>query len=365
MILRLSFLGGQMEVIAGEAPRDFLGACRELAAEYPECRGTIVLAAVRGEAPAVDFHGAFAPEFQQKVRNIWALKASGQRLPERLDTPRPVFQVGIGEGRARTVLGSPPSLVANFCEAFARANPAAVARVTGLLVDGGVRLQVMGDMPELAQSRLLRRWDPHQETVRLSGPEPDRPKRHRVGVWVGGIVSAVIILGVALDSGLGDRVRAVTPDLGTGPFGPATTPFAAAPRPAEPPLQNGEVIEERGPTGPHTFYVDNRDALGFVARLVQRDGEVRRAFYVGPSQRAQVRGIPDGVYDVVFIQGRAFSLATMQFQSVLSVSRLDGPFEYATEAIPGGTRFWTKGVVTRAPQGRIKRYPVSTEWARK
>jgi hypothetical protein len=313
----------------------------------------------------VDFHGAFAPEFRQKVRNLWSLKANGHKLPERLDTPRPVFQVEIGEGRARTVLATPPGVVTSFCEAFARANPTAVVRVTGLLVDGAIRLQFMGDMPELAQSRLLRRWDQYKETVGISAPEPDRPRRHRVGLWIGGLVSAVVILGVALDGGLGDRMRAVTPDLGTGPFRPAPIPFAAAPRPAEPLLQNGEVIEERGPTGPHTFYADNRDSMGFVARLVQRNGAVRRAFYVGPSQRAQVRGIPDGVYDVVFIQGRAFSRATMQFQSVLSVSRLDEPFEYATEAIPGGTRFWTKGVVTQAPQGRIKRYPVSTEWARK
>lgn len=124
-------------------------------------------------------------------------------------------------------------------------------------------------------------------------------------------------------------------------------------------------MEQRGPTGPHSFYVDNRDARGFVARLVQRDGDLRRAFYVGPSQKAQLHGIPDGVYDVVFIQGRNFSRAMGQFQSGLCVVRLDKAFEYTTENIPGGTRFWTKGVVTQAVQGNIRRHPVADEWARK
>lgn len=212
MILRFSVARGRLDVIAGEGPAEFVRVCRELAAEYSDGSGTIVLRAVRGEAPTADFHGDFSSAFQQRLRNLWALAARAQRLPDRRGVPLPIFQIAVGDSEARPVLGNPPEVITKFCEAFARANPAAVVRVTGMLEDDVVNLHVMGEMPELVQGRLLRRWAEHQRMTSSVEHRPNLTKvsrserpvgrvRGTIGVW-----GAVILAGF-LAVGLKGRTR--------------------------------------------------------------------------------------------------------------------------------------------------------------
>jgi hypothetical protein len=129
------------------------------------------------------------------------------------------------------------------------------------------------------------------------------------------------------------------------------------------PLQNGEVLENTGETGPHVFHIENNDPDGFLARLVQRNGEGRRLFYVQGNDEAEISGLSDGVYDVVFIKGWLYSRECEDFFGDPTVFLLDEPVGYVTERTGSVTRTWRKGIKTKSISGDIKRIPVGDDWA--
>lgn len=82
--LRVVVDAGRVERFRGEMPSDLLETLRELVADYPGCRGTVVLRSVPGGEARVDFRGRFDEGFEQQVRNVWGLKSQGYSLPTRL-----------------------------------------------------------------------------------------------------------------------------------------------------------------------------------------------------------------------------------------------------------------------------------------
>jgi hypothetical protein len=53
----------------------------------------------------------------------------------------------VDHGEVRRIRGAPPEVVTRFCEAFARATPAVMARVGARREGGTTRLDFTGDMP--------------------------------------------------------------------------------------------------------------------------------------------------------------------------------------------------------------------------
>jgi hypothetical protein len=379
LLYRLSVANGQLETISGEIPEGLLRACRELVAEHLECSGTMIIREARQEPLRAEFRGTFSESFRQRVRNLLALYGAGQKIPERLQPPVLLFQVAIGEGGARIVTGNPPSSVMRFSEAFARANASSTARVCAFWEGGAPQLQFMGDMPPQAQERLRRHWRTELSGIQVPleprAPFRTRPNAPRVRGVFEALLRVLLSVGLAVGSfallvflGGGFRSRGPTVQPPSGNAAAMSVPVVGQMnlRQEEPSLQNGEQTEKRGRPGPHTFYVKNRESRGFLVRLVERGGDVRRAFYVGPGMTAEISGVPAGTYNVVLIQGRHFSRERGEFLSGASVSRLDEPIVFESGVGPAGERVtWRKGIVTRAPAGNIRRVAANPEWARK
>ncbi len=102
---------------------------------------------------------------------------------------------------------------------------------------------------------------------------------------------------------------------------------------------NGEVLVREG-SGGHVVRVENERAQDALVKLKDTDGRTRLAFYVVAGGVAEVGGVPDGEYRLMFATGDGFSRGCNRFIDNMRVqaSATRGAFETTIE---GGTPYYS------------------------
>jgi hypothetical protein len=191
--------------------------------------------------------------------------------------------------------------------------------------------------------------------VRLGGPARSviRPTTRPWPTFVGGLLAVLVMGGCASNPApaAGSGERTVTelapppvsePATAAGPGAAEPTPGPSGPRP-----DNGAVVVTRGTSGHGELAIENGTDQDALVTLALR-GSAVRAVYVRSSSNTDLRGIPDGTYDIFVAQGDGWNRELRRFTEFPAYSKFDDPAPFQTVRETGAIRY-TRLSITLQP----------------
>jgi len=183
--------------------------------------------------------------------------------------------------------------------------------------------------------------------VRLGGPARPviRPTTRPWPTLLGGLLAVLVVGGCASNpapaAGSGERtVTELAPP-------PASDPAEPTPGPSGPRPDNGAVVVTRGTSGHGELAIENGTDQDALVTLALR-GSAVRAVYVRSSSTTDLRGIPDGTYDIFVAQGEGWNRELRRFTEFPAYSKFDDPAPFQTVRETGAIRY-TRLSITLQP----------------
>jgi hypothetical protein len=178
-----------------------------------------------------------------------------------------------------------------------------------------------------------------------------RPTTRRLPTLVGGLLAVLVMGGCASTPAAapvaGSGERTVT-ELAPPPVSdPATGAAAPTPGPSGPRPDNGAVVVTRGTSGHGELAIENGTDQDALVTLALR-GSAVRAVYVRSSGNTDLRGIPDGTYDIFVAQGDGWNRELRRFTEFPAYSKFDDPAPFHTVRETGAIRY-TRLSITLQP----------------
>jgi hypothetical protein len=176
------------------------------------------------------------------------------------------------------------------------------------------------------------------------GQAPTRP----LPTLVGGLLAVLVLGGCASTPAAappvaGSSERTVT-ELAPPP---ASDPAESTPGPSGPRPDNGAVVVTRGTSGHGELAIENGTDQDALVTLALR-GSAVRAVYVRSSGNTDLRGIPDGTYDIFVAQGDGWNRELRRFTEFPAYSKFNDPAPFQTVRETGAIRY-TRLSITLQP----------------
>ena len=114
--------------------------------------------------------------------------------------------------------------------------------------------------------------------------------------------------------------------------------------------ENGEILASEG-DGPHVVRVANGHSKDVLFKLKDSGGRTRLAFYVVAGQTAEIGGVPDGDYRLLFATGDGFSRGCNRFIDTMRAKVFDRRKVFETVIEGDASYFGTLSITLPVVEG--------------